>query len=487
MKGRARQAAAATPLDDDPAQPPPANVEIEQALLGAILVNNGAYGEVAEFLMPEHFANAVHGRIYTAIGTLLERGQVADPMMLKTLFDQDGALAGVGGARYLVQLAASAVTIVNAPHYARTIHDLYLRRVLITIGEEVVAAAARQDLDDPATAQIERAEQQLFGLTEIDDYGRRRRIRAGDAANASLQATENAYREPGKLAGLSSGIAAVDKLIGGFAPGDLYVVGGRPGSGKSSLMGSIAWAAAEAGHPTMIFSGEMTAQQLTSRLLAALSGVSSGRQRRGDVIPAEWQDLIEAQRRIASWPLVIDDGPMTLPRIRQQIRHARSREKLALVMIDYLQLVASGAESESRAIDVGRVSNALKRTAKDAGIPIIAAAQLSRAVEARDDKRPLMSDLRQTGEIEQDADAVMLLYREEVYLARAEPRQNTHESDIKFQERHAQWSNALHDSRGKADLIIAKNRNDREGVAHIRFDAERSFFHDPTDAQQRLF
>ncbi len=479
-----------TPLRESAPPPlPPANVEAEQALLGAIFINNGAYSRVNDRLYQEHFANAVHGRIYAAIGRLIDEGAPANPVTLKNLFDQDGALAEIGGAAYLARLAESAVTIINASYYADTIIDAYRRRLLITLGEDVITRAYTYVGDDPVEKQIEESGSRLFDLSEIGGTGldRPRVMSGGDAAAAALDTAQRAYREPGKLAGISSGVVALDKWVGGFAPGDLYIVGGRPGQGKSSLMNSFAWAACEAGHAPLIFSGEMTAPQLMARLMAALSEVSAGRQRRGDLLPSDWERLNEAQQKIAQWPLVIDDGAMTLPRIRQQTRFKKRRNKTDLVMIDYLQLVNSGTETDSRLADVGRVSNGLKRMAKDLDIPIVALAQLSRAVEAREDKRPMMSDLRYAGEIEQDADAIMLLYRHEYYLSKAEPRQNPSEPDLKFQERHAQWSNALHEAKGRAEILVVKNRHDREGVAHVMFDAERSFFHDPTEAQRGLF
>lgn len=465
----------------------PANTEAEQALLGAIMLNEAAYHAVCNTLYDEHFYEPVHSRIYAAIGQLIDGGSPANPVTLHARFANDAALAKVGGAGYLGHLVEAAVSIVNAPHYAEAVLDAYRRRVLIAAAEDLRERAFAYEDDDPVDKQIEEAGSRLFDLTAVG-AGHRGPVRGGEAAQTALAGAERAYREPGKLAGISSGIAALDRLLGGFAPGDLYIFGGRPGSGKSSLMTSVAWAALDAGHPCLIFSGEMTAPQLMARLIASLTGISAGRQRRGDLTAPDWEMLIDAQQRIAAWPLLIDDGPMTLARIRQQLRVSRRRNKTALAMIDYLQLVtSSGGADETRLAEVGRVSNGLKRAAKDLDLPIIALAQLSRAVEGRDDKRPLMADLRQSGEIEQDADAVVLLFREEIYLARAEPKPHAGEDDIKFGARHALWSNALFDAKGKATLIIAKNRHDREGVANVRFDAERSLFHDPTDAQQGLF
>lgn len=486
---RARRQPQPTPLrEDEPAPETPANVEAEQAILGAILVNNSAYHAVAEALYEEHFFLPLHGRIWAAIARLIDEGHPADAVSLHPLFANDKAFAGDGemtAPAYLARLIESAVTIVNARYYAETIIDAYRRRMLIGLAGTVTQRAYAYEAEDPVAAQVEDASAQLFDISEVG-ASRRRVVTAAVAAEQAVASAAVAYKNAGQLAGISSGIRALDRIVGGFASGDLYIVGGRPGSGKSSMMNSIAWAAAMANHPTLIFSGEMTAAQLMARMIAAITGISAGRQRRGDLTTPDWEEIATAQRTIAGWPMKIDDGPLTLPRIRQEARHAVRRDRVALILIDYLQLVSSGTESESRLADVGRVSNGLKRLAKDLGLPIIALAQLSRAVEARDDKRPLMSDLRYSGEVEQDADVIILLFRNEYYLAKAEPRQLPGEDLGKFQNRHAAWSNALADSRGKADAIVAKNRHDREGTAHIAFDAERTFFHDPVAAQQEI-
>ena len=482
--------AAASPPDE----PAPSNTEAEQSLLGAILVNNRAHAAVADALYQEHFFDPVHGRIYAAVGDLIERGAEANPVTLRPLFERDPALAAVGGAQYLVMLVHAAVTVVNAPYYAELIVDAYRRRVLIAQGQEIIARASAADRDDPVDRQIEEAGSRLFDLGEIgapQAGGRKRVLTLQEAAAEALDATQRAYREPGKIAGIGSGIAALDKIVGGFAGGDLIIGGGRPGAGKSSLMNSVTWAALEAGHAVHIFSGEMTSVQLAARLLAAISGISAGKQRRGDVTPSEWTTLFEAQTRVAAWPLVIDDGPLVLSRIRQQARAVKRRQSTRLVMIDYLQLMrgAGGDDDgisggfESRNMEVGRISNALKRMAKALDVPIIALSQLSRRVEDRDDKRPMMSDLRNAGELEQDADVVMLLYRHETYLSKAEPQQRQNETEESYANRRRAWHEALEQSRGAAEIIVAKCRHDRTGTAHVRFDGERSFFHDPHDAQ----
>lgn len=471
------------PLRESDTTPiPPINTEAEIALLGAILVNNTAYGRVSDILKPEHFGNAVHGRIYTAIGLLIEKGGPADPVTLRGQFDQDGALAAIGGVEYLIRLVESAVTILNAPFYAETIIDCWRRRELILLGQDIVEYGFRFDPEDPVDRQIETAGEKLVDLAEASTDRRRRAVSAKEAVAQSIEATQEAYRNDGKLAGISSGLPALDAIVGGFGPGDLDVIGGRPSSGKSTLALTLAYAAVGQKKPVHIFSGEMSAAQLGSRLLATVSGVGAGRQRRGALSQEEWNNLLWAQQQMAAWPLTIDDGPLLLPRIRQEIRRLRRKATTeALIIVDHLQLVRLGADEQGpRFAEVERITNGLKATALDIGCPIIALSQLSRDVESRDDKRPLMSDLRNSGSIEQDADVIMLIYRSEIYLEKAEPTKRDREGDLEFRERWSKWSDALEKARGTADVLIPKVRHDKPGTAHLRFDGDRSLFYDPT-------
>ena len=290
---------------------PPANTEAEQALLGAILINNAAYGRVAEFLLPEHFANAVHGRIYAAIGKLIERGQIANPVTLKNLFDQDGALAEIGGAQYLARLAESAVTIINAEHYGRTIHDLHLRRELITIGQDVVTEAFQHDLDDPAVEQIERAEAKLFELASSGQ------AEGGPpefsvALTSAITMAQAAFKRDGKTVGVATGFTDLDKKLGGLHPSDLVILAGRPSMGKTALATNIAFNAAKAYQPARgpdgridltrpaedgavvgFFSLEMSAEQLATRILAEESGTSSDKIRRGEVRREDFDKFVD--------------------------------------------------------------------------------------------------------------------------------------------------------------------------------------------------
>src|SRR5438094_5451548 len=315
-----------TPLSEpdlERAPQPPANIEAEQALLGAILVNNTAHSRVAEFLLPEHFANAVHGRIYAAIGRLIERGQIANPVTLKNLFDQDGALAEIGGAQYLARLAEAAVTIINAEHYGRTIHDLHLRRELITIGQDVVTEAFRHDLDDPAVEQIERAEQKLFELATTGEAqgGFRPFV---SALTQAIDLAQAAFKRDGKTVGVATGFTDLDKKLGGLHPSDLVILAGRPSMGKTALATNIAFNAAKSyrstrdptgavkvleGAKVAFFSLEMSSEQLATRILAEQTEISSDRIRRGDIRESDFPRFVAAAQKLHRLPFFIDDTP----------------------------------------------------------------------------------------------------------------------------------------------------------------------------------
>jgi replicative DNA helicase len=461
-------------LEREPQQPE--NTEAEQALLGAILINNAAYGRVTEFLSAEHFGNAVHGRIYAAIGKLLERGQIANPITLKNLFDQDAALIEIGGAQYLARLAASAVTIVNAEHYGRTIHDLHFRRELITIGQDVVTDAFSHDLDDPAVEQIERAEQRLFELAETGRSGVSR-LQAVSIASA-LQRAEAAYK--GEGVGLLSGLRDLDNKLGGFRSANLIILAGRPSMGKSALAITIGLNVAKGGLPAVIFSLEMSRDEIEDRIFAGLAGISADRIRRGAVSARAFEDFIEIERRLAALPLLIDDDSGTsVAQLRARARRLKRQKGLGLIIVDYLQLLRPSSRarpSDGRVQEVSDITRGLKAVAKELEVPVLACAQLSRGVEQREDKRPMLADLRESGSIEQDADVVMFIFREEYYLGRRDPASLT--------EKEAEL---LATTRNKAEVIIAKNRSGPIARVGLFFDATLTRFAnlDPRAADER--
>jgi replicative DNA helicase len=484
-----------TPLRDPeppPLRTPPYNTDAEQALLGALLISNAAYERVSEFLLAEHFGNAVHGRIYAALGKLIERGQIANPVTLKNLFDQDGALAEIGGAQYLLRLAESAVTIINAEDYGRHIHDLYLRRQLIAVGEDVVNDAFRQDLDDPASQQIERAEQKLFDLATAGraDTGFRP---FKDALKKALVQADAAYRRGGRLVGVGTGFHDLDQKLGGLHPSDLVILAGRPSMGKTALATNIAFNAAKAYRPGRapdgrviaddgavvgFFSLEMSAEQLAARLLAEESGVSSDRIRRGNVSQQNFDRFVQASQRLESLRLFIDDTPaLSISGLRSRARRLSRQAGLGLIVVDYLQLLRPSVPVrglENRVQEISDITRGLKTLAKELNVPVLALSQLSRAVEQREDKRPVLADLRESGSIEQDADVVMFIFRQEYY--ERQPSRRSDDTEEKYEERIKEWQGRMAPVHGLSEIIIAKQRHGPIGDVKLYFDAETTRF-----------
>lgn len=460
----------------------PYNPQAEQAVLGMLMIDNNSYYRVSEYLQPIHFGNAVHGRIFAAIGKLVERGQVANPVSLKTVFDQDEALRDIGGSRYLGCLASEAGPLVNTEDYARAVHDLYLRRQLIAVGEDVVNDAYKQDLDDPAKEQIERFESKLFELGttgQISEGLRPFKV----ALTTAIEDAAAAYKRDGKTTGVATGFVDLDDKLGGLHASDLVVVAGRPGMGKTSLGTNIAFNAAlsyrpgpargsraEDGASVAFFSLEMSAEQLAARILGEQSGVPSDQIRRGKVTSADFDRFVQTSRQLAALPLFIDDTPaLTIASVRRRARRLLRTTSLGLIVVDYLQLMGSapGQRVENRVQEVSAITKGLKGIAKELKVPVVAVSQLSRAVELREDKRPLLSDLRESGTIEQDADVVLFVFREEYYLREPDP------ADL---DKWSAWRDKMEVARNKAELIIAKNRQGPTGTVYLRFNAATTRF-----------
>ena len=465
---------------------PPHNYEAEQGLLGALLVNNAAYERVGDFLRPEHFADPAHGRIFAAVGKLVERGQIANPVTLKALFDQDGALAEVGGAHYLVKLAASVVAIVNAEDYGRTVHDLYLRRQLIAVGEDMVNDAHKHELETSGKGQIEIAEQKLFTLAETDS-AERGFLTFGQALTSSIEMAEKAYKRDGKLTGVPTGLIEMDRLLGGLHPSDLLVLAARPAMGKTALACNMAFNAAvqsvddpEAERFVVaFFSLEMSAEQLATRILAEQIEVPSEKIRRGELNESDFRRLVQASQRLERTPIFIDDTPaITVTALRTRARRLKRQHGLDLVVVDYLQLLrgSAGTKSENRVQEISDITRSLKAVAKELNVPVLALSQLSRAVEQREDKRPQLADLRESGSIEQDADVVMFIFREEYYLARSEPSRRADESDDKFHDRVEAWQERCNQVYGLAEVIVGKQRHGPTGSIKLQFDGPTTKF-----------
>ena len=463
---------------------PPLNLEAEQALLGAILVNNDAYDRVSDFLKPEHFVEEIHRRIYEIAGSLIRAGKVATPITLKTFLGEHD-LGGVTVQQYLARLAAEATTIINAFDYGRTIHDLAVRRELIQIGEDVVNVAYDAPVDSSPRDQIEEAERRLYAVAEGGRYdGGFQRF--SDALKTAVDMAAKAYERDGSLSGVATGLTDLDRYMGGLQNSDLVILAGRPGMGKTALATNIAFNIARAyrgetrpdgttvaadGGMVGFFSLEMSAEQLATRIIAEQSGVPSYKIRRGDITESDFQQVAEAVREMQSIPFFIDQtGGISIAQLTARARRLKRQRGLDLIVVDYLQLLAGSrtARNDNRVQELTEITTGLKALAKELNVPIMALSQLSRQVEQRDDKRPQLSDLRESGSIEQDADVVLFVFREEYYLKNKEPRPGTEE--------HIAWMNEMERAHGRAEVIIGKQRHGPTGTIELQFEAELTRF-----------
>jgi replicative DNA helicase len=471
----------------------PHNIELEQALLGAVLVNNEAFYRVSDFLEPRHFFEPVHQKLYETAGSLIRVGKVATPVTLKTFLPADLDVAGLTGSQYLARLAAEATTVINAADYGRSIYDLAIRRSLILIGEEVVNAAYDAPVDEKPQDQIEQAERNLYELAETGRYdGGFQRF--AQALSAAVEMAANAYQRDGKLSGLASGLRDLDRMMGGLQPSDLIILAGRPGMGKSSLATNIGYNIARAYEPGDVradgqmapsvnggivgfFSLEMSAEQLATRMLAEQTEIASYKIRRGEIAQSDFDRIADASREMERIPFYIDEtGGLSIAQLAARARRLKRQRGLDLLIIDYIQLLqgSSRKAQEGRVQEVTEITTNLKALAKELNIPVLALSQLSRAVEARDDKRPQLSDLRESGSIEQDADVVMFVFREEYYLKNKEPRPGTEE--------YFKWQAEMERVHGRAEVIIGKQRHGPTGTVQMQFKAEVTRFADLAEA-----
>ena len=466
----------------------PHNLEAEKSLLGAIFVNNRAYEAVSEFLAPEHFAYPQHGRIFEACAKLIERGQIADPIILKRYFEADENLSDIGGPAYLAELAASAVTVINAGEYGNVIYDLYLKRELIALGEDVVNVAYGGEVEETATSQIEKAEQSLYDLATSGDYeGGFKAFR--ESVIAAIEIATVAHNRQGGLAGVGTGFRDLDSLLGGMHPSDLLILAGRPSMGKTALATNIAYNAAKdyyesegrEGAVVGFFSLEMSSEQLASRILSEQSNISSDRMRKGELATEEFNRLSAASTTLHQIPIFIDDTPaLTVSALRTRARRLKRQHNLGLIVVDYLQLIAGSSTSrnDGRVQEVSEITRGLKTLAKELEVPVLALSQLSRAVEQREPPRPQLSDLRESGSIEQDADVVAFIYREEYYLERKKPSHRGDEDDSDFQRRYEKWEDTKNKVANLADVIVAKQRHGPIADIKLHFNGAFTRFSD---------
>jgi replicative DNA helicase len=476
-----QNASSVVPLRAD--QDIPYNFEAEQGLLGILLLNNRSLEHVGDYLRPFHFADATHGKIFEGISRFAERGQIADPITLKDYFDQEQALQSVGGAKYLVDLASSVLSMSSISDYGRLIYDLYLRRELLNIGHEICLQAKVYEFEETAIQQIESAEKKLFDLATKGQTGGGL-VAFNTALIEAVRMAELAFKRDSHIVGVTSGLIDLDKWLGGLHPSDLLILAGRPSMGKTLLATNIAFNAAKAalnengsGAPVAFFSLEMSSEQLASRILASETGVSSDKIRKGEISAADFPKFVETSRQFENLPLHIDDTPaITVSAIRNRARRMQRQHGLGLIVIDYLQLIDAGEKSnQGRVHEISNISRGLKALAKELNVPVIALSQLSRAVEQREDKRPQLSDLRESGSIEQDADVVMFIFRESYYLERKKPPEGT--------EQYVTWQAQMNQVYKKAEVIIAKQRHGPIGTLNLYFDGVVSKFGNFVEAQ----
>jgi replicative DNA helicase len=453
----------------------PYDIDVEQALLGAILVDNYSLERVSSTLKAEHFYDPLHQRLYEAIERMWSKGHAVTPLTLKASMEGDAGLAEVGGHAYLVSLARAAPALPNVKDYARILADLAMRRELIRIGEDIVNTAFEAPIDIGPGAQIEEAEKALYRVAERGRFGEGP-LNFDVALSQAVMSAERALARGGNISGVSTGYTDLDALLGGLHPSDLIIVAGRPGMGKTALATNMAFHAArlwakdksdgtepKRGAPVLLFSLEMAASQLSARILSEQTEIEMRKIRTGRFTDSEWDRFVRTAQVLGDLPLYIDDtGGISIAQIAARARRMKREKHIGMIVIDYLQLVEPSRRAENRVQEVSEVTKGFKALAKELSVPVIALSQLSRGVDNRDDKRPVLSDLRESGSIEQDADVVMFVYREEYYLKSREPEAGTADYD--------QWVEKLERVHNRAEVLVEKHRHGPTNKVELFFD-----------------
>ena len=474
----------ANQISVEAAETMPHSIEAEQQLLGAILTNNDIYDRVASIIGSKHFYDPVHARIYDIAATRIAKNNLASPVTLKAFMEDDEGLKELGGPAYLARLAGAAISAFAVRDYAQMIYDLAVRRDLIMLGRDISAKAAQVDVASEPREQIVEAEQQLYKLAEQGqtESGFQSFLKAvTDAVNVA----NAAYQRDGGLSGVSTGLIDMDKKLGGLHRSDLLILAGRPSMGKTSLATNIAFNVAKAykrgvthdgtegavdGGVVGFYSLEMSAEQLAARILSEAAEIPSQQIRSGDMTETEFRRFVDAAKALEACPLFIDDTPaLPISQLAARARRLKRTHGLDVLIIDYLQLVRGTGKSENRVNEISEITMGLKAIAKELDIPVIALSQLSRQVENREDKRPQLSDLRESGSIEQDADVVMFVFREEYYKEREKPGDHDLEAMAKWQEEMER----LH---GKAEVVIGNQRHGPIGTVDLSFEGRFTRF-----------
>jgi replicative DNA helicase len=475
----------------------PANLEAEAAFLGAVLIDNRLLEDLIVPIRAEHFFEPLHARIFERIALLIDKQMVVTPVTLKPYFEADPAMAELGGTGYLARLTADGQGLLAPRELAQQIYDLALLRELVSVGRDLVEHALDTSEEVEPMRQIEEAEAALFRVAE-GAAGSSEAESFRGATGKALEMIETAINSGGHVSGKTTGFTSINDKCGGLHDSDLIILAGRPGMGKSSLATNIAFNCADrllrdrrdnieksVGAAVAMFSLEMSSDQLATRILAEQAGIPSEALRMGKISRDDFQQLSYASQRLAELPLFIDDTPaLTIGALRTRARRLKRKHNIGLIIVDYLQLLqGSGRSQDNRVNEISEISRGLKTLAKELQVPVIALSQLSRAVEQRDDKRPMLSDLRESGSIEQDADMVWFIFREDYYVASREPKMPSGDSDQKAHEAHQAWQAEMERVFGLAELIVAKQRHGSTGKVRLRFEPKITRFSDLAEGE----
>ncbi|HEX8062458.1 MAG TPA: replicative DNA helicase [Allosphingosinicella sp.] len=476
----------------------PQNVEAEAALLGALMIDNRLAEDIQLKLRPDHFHEPLHARIYEQILKLVDRNMIASPVTLRPLFEADEEMKELGGPSYLAQLTGSGAAIIGARDFAEQIFELAQLRALIAVGRDLVEHALDTSESIDPKDQIEQAETALYRVAE--EGGSEGSVKTfTQAATLAIKTAERALNSGGHISGITTGLTAINSKIGGLHHSDLVILAGRPGMGKTALATNMAFNAARrwvqdmkdeiepgksVGAGVAFFSLEMSAEQLANRILAEQSGIVSEQIRTGSISKHEFQQFARAATELQDLPFYIDDTPgLTIAALRTRARRMKRKHNIGLVIVDYLQLLQGGGRNsnDNRVQEISEISRGLKMLAKELNLPVVALSQLSRAVEQREDKRPQLADLRESGSIEQDADMVLFVYREDYYLAPSEPEHPVPGDPADKFEKYKAWQDKMDPVKGFAEVIIAKQRHGATGKVKLKFEAKITKFSDYID------
>ena len=455
----------------------PSNIEAEQALIGSILVNNDIIDEISNIVNHKNFYDPLHSKIYNLIENLHNKGMIANPITLKNSFENDAALSEIGGTEYLVKLTRFSSSVKQSIDYAKIVHEKFVKRELVQISETLSDEAVDETIDKTGENIIQDTEKSLFDLAERGTF-HQSFLKFNQALDQTIEMATNAMKSDYGIVGVPTGLNDLDERLGGLHRSDLVIIAGRPSMGKTALATNIGYYAAKKilddnkKSSIAFFSLEMSSEQLSTRILSEQSRIKSNDIRRGKVTEEEFNRLIETSRNIHDLPLYIDETPaIAISTLSNRARRIKRLFGLDLIIVDYIQLMTTSSKRyDGRVQEISEITQGLKALAKELSVPVLALSQLSRAVEQRDDKKPQLSDLRESGSIEQDADVVMFVFREEYYLERKEPKLGTIE--------HGEWQAKMNEIIGSADIIIGKQRHGPTGNIQVEFEGIYTKFKD---------